>query len=259
MTTNPADDSIVAVYETHTGADTAIKALQQAGLDMKKLSIVARDFHTEEHALGFYTSGDRVKFWGGRGAFWGSLWGMLFGGAFFFIPTIGPIVVMGPFVAWIVSALEGATLCGIAGVLAAALTSAGFPKDSAVKYEVEVKAGKFLVLAHGSAEMIEKARAVLGNTGASHLSTSYATRESILNLLSDDEVASVSTAETAPGLSDADEYLDLERLEQGVQRAQGTKPVMGRVLPRKGVHDATWTKILAQLAVPPSSTNQSGE
>jgi hypothetical protein len=53
--------------------------------------------------------------------------------------------------------------------------------------------------------------------------------------------------------------LDLERLEQGVQRAQGTKPVMGRVLPRKGVHDATWTKILAQLAVPPSSTNQSGE
>jgi hypothetical protein len=247
MTTSTKEDSIVAVYDTHTGAEAAIKALQQAGLDIKKLSIVARDFHTEEHALGFYTSGDRVKFWGARGVFWGSLWGTLFGGAFFFIPTIGPVVVMGPFVAWIVSALEGATLGGIAGVLAAALTSAGFPKDSAAKYEVEVKAGKFLVLAHGTAEMIGTARAVLGNTGASHLSTSYATRESILNLLSDDEVASVSTAETAPGLSDADEYLDLEQLEKGVQRAEGTTPQMGRVLARKSVHDATWTRILAQL------------
>jgi hypothetical protein len=252
MTTSPADDSIVAIYETHTGAETAIQTLQQAGMDMKKLSIVARDFHTEEHALGFYTSGDRVKFWGGRGVFWGSLWGLLVGGAFFFIPAIGPVVVMGPFVAWIVSALEGATIGGLAGVLATALTSAGFPKDSAVKYEMEVKAGKFLVLAHGSAEMIGKARAVLGNTGASHLSTSYATRESILNLLSDDEVASVSTAEPAPGLSNADEYLDLERLEQGVQTARGTEPIMGRILPRKGVHDATWAKILAQLAPPPS-------
>ena len=259
MTTSTTEDSIVAVYESHTGAEAAIKALQQAGVDMKKLSIVARDFHTEEHALGFYTSGDRVKFWGGRGAFWGSLWGILFGGAFFFIPAIGPVVVMGPFVAWIVSALEGAALGGIAGVLAAALTSAGVPKDSAVKYEVEVKAGKFLVLAHGTSELIGKARAILGNTAASHLSTSYGTRESILNLLSDDEVASVSTAEAAPRLSDADEYLDLERLEEGVLTAQGTNPIMGRVLARKAVHDATWTKILTQLAAPPSSTKRSGE
>jgi hypothetical protein len=258
MTKGAKEDSLVAVYETHTGADAAIKALQTAGLDMKKFSIVGRDFHTEEHALGFYTSGDRMKFWGGRGVLWGSLWGMLFGGAFFFIPAIGPVVVMGPFVAWIVSALEGATLGGIAGVLAAALTSAGFPKDHAVKYEVEVKAGRFLVLAHGTADMIGRARAVLGNTGSSDLSTSYTTRESILNLLSDDEVASVSTAETAPGLLDAEEYLDLERLEEGVQRAKGTTPVMGRVLPRKAVHDATWAKILTQVTAASSSTTGSG-
>jgi hypothetical protein len=252
------EDSIVAIYDSHTGAETAIKALQEAGLDMKKLSIVGKDFHTEEQALGFYTSGDRMKFWGARGAFWGSLWGVLFGGAFFFIPGIGPLIVMGPFVAWIVGALEGATIGGVAGVLAGALTTAGFPKDSAVKYEVEVKAGKYLVLAHGTADMIDKARAILGNTGASQLVTHQTKRDGILNLLSDDEVASVSTAETAPRLLDGDEYIDLGQLEQGVRRAVGTTSPLGRVLARKAVHESTWSKIVTQLGAPPTSTGQPG-
>ena len=169
MTHDPQEHSAVAIYETHADAEAAVRALQQAGLDMKRLSIVGKDFHTEEQALGFYTSGDRMKFWGARGAFWGSLWGMLFGSAIFFIPAIGPIVAMGPLVGWIVGALEGAALGGAAGVLAAALTSIGIPDESVVKYELEVKAGKFLVLARGSADMIEHARVVLGTTGASQL------------------------------------------------------------------------------------------
>ncbi len=169
MTQSTQGHSVVAIYDSHTGAESAIKALQQAGLDMKRLSIVAKDFHTEEHALGFYTSGDRMKFWGGRGVFWGSLWGMLFGSAFFFIPAFGPLVVMGPLVAWIVGALEGAAVGGAAGVLAAALTGIGIPKESVLKYESEVKAGKFLVLAVGTADMIEHARSVLRTTGPSQL------------------------------------------------------------------------------------------
>ena len=80
--------------------------------------------------------------------------------------------------------------------------------------------------------------------------TEYTTRDNILKLLSDDEVARVSTAETAASLSDGDEYLDLEQLEQGVQRARRTATPMGRVLPRKVVHADTWSKILTQLATP---------
>ncbi|MDB4973807.1 MAG: hypothetical protein JWN48_2148 [Myxococcaceae bacterium] len=163
------EHSVVAIYDTHADAEVAIKALQVAGLDMTRLSIVGKGFHTEEHALGFYTSGDRIKHWGGTGALWGSVWGLLFGSAFFFIPTIGPLVVMGPLVGWIVGALEVTAAGGAVGVLAAALASLGIPKDSVVKYELEVKAGKFLVLACGSAEMIEHARAVLGTTRASYL------------------------------------------------------------------------------------------
>jgi hypothetical protein len=86
-------------------------------------------------------------------------------------------------------------------------------------------------------------------------STDYITRDSVLRLLSDAEVASVSTAETAADLADGDEYLDLEHLDQGVRQARkGTSP-MGRLLPRKAVSEDTWNQVLAQLrAVPGTST-----
>ena len=71
-----------------------------------------------------------------------------------------------------------------------------------------------------------------------------------MNLLSDDEVTKVSTAETAARLSDGDEYVDLEQLCDGVRRAPSTSTPMGRVLPRSAVHQDTWNKILSQLAIP---------
>jgi hypothetical protein len=75
-------------------------------------------------------------------------------------------------------------------------------------------------------------------------------RDRILSLLSDDDIASVSNAETAAHLSDGEEYIDLEQLDQGVRRAPPSAAVMGRVLSRKAVKDSTWNKILGQLAPP---------
>ena len=69
MTPSTQEHSVVAIYDSHTGAEAALKDLQKAGLDMKRLSIIGKDFHTEEHALGFYTSGDRMKFWAPAGRF----------------------------------------------------------------------------------------------------------------------------------------------------------------------------------------------
>ena len=74
-------------------------------------------------------------------------------------------------------------------------------------------------------------------------------RDSILQLLSDAETASVSTAEAASSLVDGAEYLDLEHIDQGIQRAKtATKVAMGHVVPRSAVSDGTWAKIVAQLA-----------
>lgn len=53
-----------------------------------------------------------MKHRGKRGAFWGGLWGMLVGSAFFLIPGVGPVILAGSTVAWIVGALEGAVVIG---------------------------------------------------------------------------------------------------------------------------------------------------
>src|SRR5580692_101943 len=100
----------VATYATHDEADAAIRSLQKSGFDMKKLSIVGRDYHTEEHAVGFYNTGDRVRYWGKHGAFWGSIFGIIFAPAFFFIPGIGPILTGGIFGSMLMGTLEGAAV-----------------------------------------------------------------------------------------------------------------------------------------------------
>jgi uncharacterized membrane protein len=157
-------NSVVAIYDTHTQAEDAVKELQRSGFDMKKMSIVGKDYHTDEHVVGYYNTGDRMKYWGKLGAFWGGLWGMLFGAAFFAIPGIGPILVAGPLVAWIVGALEGAVVTGGLSALGAGLYSIGIPKDSVVKYEAALKSDKYVLLAHGTADEVAKAKDILQTT-----------------------------------------------------------------------------------------------
>jgi hypothetical protein len=151
----------IAVYDSHFKAEEAIKTLQRSGFDMKRLSIVGKDYQTEEHALGFYNTGDRMKVWGKLGAFWGGLFGFMFGSAMFFVPGIGPLMVAGPLVGWIVGGLEGAAVVGGLGALGGALCSIGIPKDSVVRYETQLRAGKFLVVAHAGAEQATKAKEIL--------------------------------------------------------------------------------------------------
>jgi hypothetical protein len=87
----------------------------------------------------------------------------------------------------------------------------------------------------------------------SDLRTENLAREGVLKLLSDDEVASVSTAETALRLLDGEEYLDLEHLDRGVQKTGRSPTVMAGVLPRRTVHKDTWGKIVALLGQPSSA------
>jgi hypothetical protein len=163
--------SVVAVYRSHTEADQALKELQSGGVDMRKLSIVGKGYHTEEHAVGYYNAGDRMMYWGKVGAFWGGFWALLFGSAIFMIPGLGPILAAGPVVAWIVAGLEGAVEVGALGVLGAGLFSMGIPKDSIVKYETALKTDQFLLIANGTAEEVAKAKDILETTHPVSFST----------------------------------------------------------------------------------------
>src|SRR5437016_14144842 len=114
-------NSVVAVYETHDQAVAAVKELQRCGFDMKHVSIVGKDYHTEEHVIGYYNTGDRMKVWGKLGAFWGGFWGLLLGSAIFFVPGLGHVMVFGPLVSWIIGSLENAAVVGGLSALGAGL------------------------------------------------------------------------------------------------------------------------------------------
>jgi hypothetical protein len=156
--------TVVAVYNSHTDAEQAVAKLSAASFDITKVSIIGKDYHSEEKIVGYYSTGDRMKSWGGMGAFWGGIWGLLFGAGFFLIPGIGPVLVAGPFLAALVGALESAVVVGGLSALTAGLVSLGIPKQSAIKYEAEIKADKFVLVAHGTAEELERARAILADT-----------------------------------------------------------------------------------------------
>src|ERR1700679_3473300 len=162
-------NAVVAIYASHVEAEEALEELQSGGIDMKTLSIVGKDTHTDEHAVGYYNAGDRMKYWGKNGAFWGGFWGLLFGSAFFAIPGIGPLLVAGPLVAWIVGALEGAALVGGLSAIGAGLFSIGIPKNSVLEYETAVKSDKFVLIVHGTSADVAKAKAVLDTTKPARL------------------------------------------------------------------------------------------
>ena len=146
MTNKNAKNAVVAIYKSHTEAEAAVKELQRSGFDMKKLSIVGRDEHRDEHVIGYYNAGDRMKYWGKTGAFW------------------GPLLMAGPIVGWIVGALEGAAVVGGLSALGAGLYSIGIPKNSILQYETALKTGKFVLIAHGTQEETTRAREIINRT-----------------------------------------------------------------------------------------------
>jgi hypothetical protein len=55
------ENSVVATFDSHDRAEDAIRELQKSGFDMKKLSIVGKDFHAEENVVGYYNAGETPR------------------------------------------------------------------------------------------------------------------------------------------------------------------------------------------------------
>ena len=166
MPTN-SPDIAVALYDQHAQAENAVKTLQRAGFDMKRISIIGKDYETEEHVVGYLNAGDRARIYGKYGAFWGGLMGVLFGSALLFVPVVGPMVVLGPLAAMLFNSLQGAVVVGGISALAGALTAIGIPKDSVLRYETALKANKFVLMVHGDSQEIARAQELLKSSGLS--------------------------------------------------------------------------------------------
>jgi hypothetical protein len=176
MNTTGITDTVVAVFANHPAAEAAVKTLTAGGFEMKNLSVVGKGYHTDEKVVGFYNMGDRVKFWGTRGAFWGGFWGLFFGGLFMTIPIIGHVVVLGYLATVVAAGIENAVIVGGLSALGAAIYSIGVPKDSVLQYETAVKTDSFLVMAHGPASDIARAKTILGTTNPTRLDVHAGTK-----------------------------------------------------------------------------------
>lgn len=149
-------DPVVAVHDDRAAAESSLKALSQAGFDLKKLSIIGKGYYTEEHALGLHTAGDGQRSWGKVGGYWG----VLAGPTVFLVPDVGLVIVAGPFCQALAAALES-TVVGGSSAFGTALLSLGMSKDRALEYEADLKADCFLVIVHGTVDDIARARANL--------------------------------------------------------------------------------------------------
>jgi hypothetical protein len=153
--------AVIAVYPDHASAEDAVRRLQSNGISMQNVSIIGKDFQTAEHPLGFITAGSGAKDGARVGAWTGGLFGLLVGAAFLVLPGVGAVVVAGPIAGSMLGGIEGALAGAAVGGLTGALVGLGLSKDKAIRYESQVKAGKFLVTMHGDGGQIERAQSLL--------------------------------------------------------------------------------------------------
>lgn len=154
----------VSICNSHQEAEAAIQTLKKFGFDVRKLSLIGKGYHSEEHPVGFYSTGDKICAWGSTGAFWGSMWGILMAPAVFLLPPLGMVAMAGPIVSVVISALEGAVLVGGLSAVGAALSQMGVPKDQVILYETALKADKYVLMVHGSDDEVARAKSILAGT-----------------------------------------------------------------------------------------------
>jgi hypothetical protein len=153
--------TVIAVYPDHTSAEDAVRQLQKDGIPMQNLSIIGKDFQAVERPLGFVTAGTVAGAGAKVGAWTGGLFGLLVGAAFLIVPGVGPVVIAGPLAAALLGGIESAVAGAALGGLTGALVGLGISKDKAIRYESQVKAGKFLLTLQGDATQVERAKSVI--------------------------------------------------------------------------------------------------
>ena len=161
---NLATTHYVAVFEHPRRAESAIGELQGAGFDMKRLSLVGRDYDANDHAGDLNPARDAVKYWAKEQTFWGGVFGALFWPAFFFIPGIGPVLTAGLIGSALIGTVEaaavGAAVGGTASALVAALNGWGIPREVVTGYETDLKANCLLLIASGNDAQLAGVRAI---------------------------------------------------------------------------------------------------
>jgi hypothetical protein len=164
-----SEQSVIGVYNTELEAEGAIESLDKGGFPIAQVSIVAQNLQSERTVHGYVTVGDMART-GARDAAWfGGFFGMFLGAAFLWVPGFGPLLAAGPFVGMLLGGIEGAIAGAAGGGLLGAMVGLGVSKQHVLKYEENIKSGKFLVIVHGTQDELTRAHTIMQTTGAAEL------------------------------------------------------------------------------------------
>ncbi|HEX5157614.1 MAG TPA: general stress protein [Ktedonobacterales bacterium] len=166
-TNSTTQDMVIGIFETHSQAEEVVHRLIDAGIPADHISIVTQGLELREQIQGYITTGDVARQTAGLGAWTGGIFGLLTGAAFLWVPTLGPLIVLGPLVGAALGAAEG----GVAGGLLGALLGRWVEKQRIPKYESALQGGKVLVIVHGSTEDLETVRHVMAENHGQEITT----------------------------------------------------------------------------------------
>lgn len=159
-------EGVIATYSTMEDVDDALRRLADEDFPIENLSVITQNLESTRQVHGFVSTGDIAKTGAGWGAWLGGIFGLLTGVAFLIVPGVGPVLAAGSAATWIVAALEGAGGGAILGGIVGAGTGHFVEKRQIPKYEERLKAGKYLLVAHGDTYQADRAEKILEDTTA---------------------------------------------------------------------------------------------
>ena len=157
------------LYYSREEAEAAIRELRDAGFDMDRVSVIAKD---RDNVAGHESTeevGNKADEGAATGALaggaLGGITGLLVGLGALAIPGIGPILLAGAEATAIATTLAGAGIGAAAGGLVGALVGLGIPEEKAKIYSDRVAGGSYLLLVTGTTAEIARAESIMRNHG----------------------------------------------------------------------------------------------
>lgn len=152
--------TLVAIFDTASGAEKAVNELRQQGFTQEEINIVSKDQSRDRQNSRYE---DDITDGALTGSTLGGIGGLIIGTGALAIPGIGPIIAAGP----IAGALSGALAGGIAG----GLIDWGIPAEASRRYETHVSNGSILAIIQTMPSKAIQASDILSQNGANSVET----------------------------------------------------------------------------------------
>ncbi len=167
---------IVALYDDPNKAADALERVMKKDYPMDRVSLLGPASSSGDDPIGVYydTVGKKMKGWGGLGALWGGLWGLLTGAAgVFLLPGAGAVMAAGPVAEALVGASAGAGLGGgiMAGAgatshIGVAIHRMGVPEEKLEEIQQRIANGEHLLMLITATHEVEAWRGLLDEDSA---------------------------------------------------------------------------------------------